>query len=153
MKHSRIGIFLGVFFISTSALLTEVLLIRVFDVLFIPNISYMIISCSLFAYGIAGVYAAVRPLPSNANILRITSRWSLWLAISILAILPVLNILPFNARDFANHPFRQLIYFGGMYVALALPFFWAGRILTVLFSQYAKEIGSLYFSEIGRAHV
>jgi len=151
MKNSRIGVLFGVFLISTSALLTEVLLIRVFDVLFIPNISYMIISCSLFAYGMAGVYSTVKPLPSDANILGITSRWSLWLAISILAILPVLNILPFNARDLANHPFRQLIYFGGMYIALALPFFWTGRIFTVLFSKYAKEIGSLYFSDLAGA--
>jgi len=151
MENMKIRTSLGVFFISAAALLTEVLLIRVFDVLFFPNISYMIITCSLFAYGIAGVYSAVRPLPAEKDVWEITSQWSLWLALSILAILPVMNLLPFNMNSVKEQPVQQLLYFGGMYLSLALPFFWTGRIFTVLFSRYAKSIRSLYFSDLAGA--
>jgi spermidine synthase len=151
MESIKIRTSLGVFFVSAAALLTEVLLIRVFDVLFFPNISYMIISCSLFAYGIAGVYSAVKPLPAEQNVWEVLSLWSLWLAFSILTILPVMNLLPYNMRLIAEQPIRQLLYFGGMYLSLALPFFWAGRIFTVLFSRYAKHIRALYFSDLAGA--
>lgn len=151
MNLSRSAISWGVCLVSASALLTEVSLIRAFDVLFFPNLSYMIITCSLFAYGIAGVYSSVRLLPPGENILKAMGIWSALLSLSIFMILPIMNVIPFNIRDFSSQPLRQLVYFGIIYLLLALPFFWTGRIFTVLFSKNAGQIRELYFWDLAGA--
>ena len=81
--------------LSTASLVTELSLIRVFDVLFYPNISYMIITCSLFAYGLAGVYSVIKPMSIERNQRKEFGKLSLLLAVSIVAILPLMNLLPF----------------------------------------------------------
>src|SRR5215203_159035 len=142
---------LTLFLLAVASLITEISLIRVFDVLFFPNISYMIITCSLFAYGIAGVYSSVRLLPPGENILKAMGIWSALLSLSIFMILPIMNVIPFNIRDFSSQPLRQLVYFGIIYLLLALPFFWTGRIFTVLFSKNAGQIRELYFWDLAGA--
>ena len=43
-------------------LLLELVLIRVFDVLWYPNMAYMIITLAVFSFGLAGVYLSIRPV-------------------------------------------------------------------------------------------
>ena len=52
---------LGVFCIALSALLLELNLIRIFDVLWYPNMAYMIITLAVFSFGLAGVYLSLKP--------------------------------------------------------------------------------------------
>lgn len=139
---------LGIFCLSMASLMTEISLIRVFDVLFYPNIAYMIISSSLFGYGLAGVYAVIRPHPSNRDILQQVAKWSVMFAVTVAAILPVLNGLPFNLNEISVQPVKQVAYFAGMYAILVLPFFLVGLIFTALFSEYARRIQRLYFWDL-----
>jgi hypothetical protein len=62
--------------LSMASLVTEISLIRVFDVLFYPNISYMIITCSLFAYGLAGVYSVLKPMPIKGELRKVFGKLS-----------------------------------------------------------------------------
>ena len=134
--------------LSMASLMTEISLIRVFDVLFYPNISYMIITCSLFAYGLAGVYAAIKPIPIAANHRKKFGKLALLLALSVGAILPVVNLLPFDLNKLSTEPIRQLLYLGGVYLILALPFFLTGLIVSAVFSAFPSRIQSLYFWDL-----
>jgi spermidine synthase len=151
MKKSTRYISLGIFILSFASLTTEISLIRAFDVLFYPNIAYMIITCCLFAYGLAGVYSAIKPLSDQQDPLKEVGKLAVLLSIAVAAILPIMNFLPFNFNELAVDPLRQTLYFSGMYIAIAVPFFLSGRIFTTLFTVYAKQIQLLYFWDLAGA--
>jgi spermidine synthase len=134
--------------LSMASLVTEISLIRVFDVLFYPNISYMIITCSLFAYGLAGVYSVLKPMPNEGDLRKVLGKLSYLTALSIGVILPLVNLLPFDLNKLSTEPIRQLAYFGGVYFVLALPFFLTGLIFSAVFTASPKQIQSLYFWDL-----
>lgn len=134
--------------LSMASLATEISLIRVFDVLFYPNISYMIITCSLFAYGLAGVYSVIKPIAPERNQRKEFGKLALLLAVSVAAILPIVNLLPFDLNKLSTEPISQLLYFGGVYLALTMPFFLTGLIFSAIFTAFPKQIQSLYFWDL-----
>ncbi len=134
---------LGISITACTTLLLELGLARVFDVILLPNIAYMVITCAVFGYGLAGLYVAVRPLPLPAAEQRLPFLAAL-AAVSMLVLLPVTNLLPFDFDKVADAPVTQLAAFGALYLALVVPFFLAGLILTTLFSHYADDIRRLY---------
>lgn len=142
---------LALFLLAVASLITELSLIRVFDVLFFPNISYMIITCSLFAYGLAGVYSLIKPPPQDLELGREFAKLSLLMGLSTVALLPLLNLLPFDLNKLSTEPITQLIYFGAMYIGLSLPFFLSGLIFSTVFAVYASKIQTLYFWDLSGA--
>lgn len=144
---------IAILLLAMASLVVEISLIRVFDVLFFPNISYMIITCSLLAYGLAGVYSVIRPLPPMSDLQPVLGKLSIGLAISVGIILPVMNLLPFDLNKLSTEPIRQLVYFGMMYIVLAFPFFLTGLMFSAIFSAYALHIQQLYFWDLSGAAI
>ena len=138
----------GIFVVSLASLIAELALMRVFDVLFYPNIAYLIITCSLFAFGLAGVYGVLRPEPANRDGMRLAAGNAALMALATAMILPVLNVLPFDMSLISAQPGRQALYFTLMYACIATPFFLTGRILSTLFTRYAADIQRLYFWDL-----
>ena len=151
MNNEIKTIAVALFLLSTASLIAEISLIRVFDVLFFPNISYMIITTSVFAYGLAGVYTVTKPIAQERNLRRELGKISFLLAGSVAIILPVMNLLPFDLNKLSTEPISQLLYFGGMYIVITLPFFLMGFILSAIFSAHAKQIQTLYFWDLSGA--
>lgn len=138
---------------AISTLMIELSLIRAFDVLFYPNIAYMIITCAIFAFGLAGIYSVLRPLKAPATVQSFLSSRAFLFSIATLAILPVTNLLPFDFYALKSDFSTQFLYFLGIYLALVLPFFLAGLVFTNLFATYAKSIQTLYFWDLAGAAV
>jgi spermidine synthase len=138
---------------SVSTLLIELSLIRAFDVLFYPNIAYMIITCAIFAFGLAGIYSVLRPLKNPEAVRSFLSSRAFLFSLATLAILPVTNLLPFDFYGLKTDFSRQFFYFLGIYLVLTLPFFLAGLVFTNLFSTYAKSVQTLYFWDLAGAAV
>ena len=138
----------ALFLVAATTLILELLLTRAFDVILSPNMAYMVIACAMYSFGLAGIYIAIRPISGGADLDRLLGTLALLYALAILALRPVMNILPFDYEAIRDSPVVQLLSFGGMYLALVIPFFLAGLILTVLFSTYAKRIQSLYFWDL-----
>ncbi len=143
----------GIFLVSLVTLVTELVMTRVLDVLFYPNMSYLVITSAIFGFGLAGAIAAAwnevlhrdpeKTLPVLAGIL----------AVSILLIRPVMNAFPFNYYELVEHSARELLYFGATYVVLIVPFVAAGLIMAVTFATYARRIRRLYFWDLCGAAV
>jgi spermidine synthase len=133
---------------AVSTLMIELSLIRAFDVLFYPNIAYMIITCAIFAFGLAGIYSVLRPLKAPESVQSFLSSRAFLFSIGTLLILPTTNLLPFDFYELKTDFGRQILYFLGIYLVLVLPFFLAGMIFTNLFSTYAKSIQTLYFWDL-----
>ncbi len=143
----------GIGLIAFNTLMVEILLTRVFDVIMYPNVGYMIITGALFAFGVAGIYATLKPLPS-LDVVPDRLRWcSLGMAGSLLVIRPALNAIPFHLGQIAQQPLFQLACFLAMYLLITVPFFLAGLIFVRAFEAYARRIQTLYCWDLAGAAV
>jgi len=128
----------------------ELTLIRVLDVLWYPHMAYMVITLAMFCFGLAGIYGSLRPAKTgDETILRARLSFRAhFFALFSLAILPVINFIPFDFNRIAESPVSSLIYFSGIFITLGAPFFFAGLVITAIFSTYSKNIQSLYFWDL-----
>jgi spermidine synthase len=138
----------GVLLIALSTLVLEVMLTRAFDVTLAPNISYFVVTLAVFSFGLAGIYATLRPIPVERDIRGILRTRSFAFALTTLLLLPVINVLPLDYTHLGHHPVKILSAFAALYVVLLLPFFLAGYILIAVFSKYAASIQRLYFWDL-----
>ncbi len=145
MKKNSAAIFL----IALSALSTELSLVRAFDVIWHPNMAYMIITMVMFCFGLAGVFLSLKTnLVNQENPRPFLVKVSILYGISSVLIVPLVNILPINFRGFYHDPIVTIALFAILYLIIALPFFLAGIIITVIFTAYAKSIQKLYFWDL-----
>ena len=94
---------LGVSLIALSTLMAEVLLIRVFEVIFLKNIGYAVITCAMFGFGLAGTYAAIWPLSNGGNMRKRLAILSLLFGAAILLLRPALNATTLIYDLFHSH--------------------------------------------------
>lgn len=144
---------LALFLIAAATLMLELLLTRVFDVILTPNMAYMIIACAMFSFGLAGVYVALTPSLATTPVQPRLSAFALLAAVSTLALLPILNWLPFDVDVIGEQPLTQALAFGAMYLALVVPFFFAGLVVTLIFATSPHAIQRLYFWDLAGAAV
>ncbi len=142
------GTFAGLFFITLTILLLELTLIRALDVLWYPNLAYMIITMAMLAFGLAGVFTALaKTISAEAASNRLF--WlSLLFCVFTLILFPILNEITFDLNRFPFAPIRTTLHFIVIYVFLALPFFVGGVILTIIFSLHDRYIQQLYFWDL-----
>ena len=141
----------GVLLIALSTLVLELMLTRVFDVTLTPNMSYFVVSLAVFSFGLAGIYATLRPVPVERDISRILAGCCVGFATTVLLLIPVINWLPLDYRRIVQHTTETLVSFAILYVALLVPFFLAGYVLIAMFSKYASKIQRLYFWDLAGA--
>ena len=144
---------MGLFFTALTTLMLEITLIRIFDVIWYPNMAYMVITLAMFCFGLAGVYSAIRPFKDLSNIPKVLAILSMLLGATALAIFPLLNVLPINFEVLLSTPEKGALMFLLMYFSLALPFFLAGTIFTLVFSRFSTKIQTLYFWDLFGAAV
>ncbi len=128
--------------VACAIILIELSLIRVFDVIWYTNMSYMVITLAMLAFGLAGVFLGI------AGWRYITARsvtlLCLLFSVTVLGIQPVINHLDFDFSFFGVSPLTTMLSFGVIYLVLSLPFFIGSLILTSLFNEYAEKIQILY---------
>jgi spermidine synthase len=150
MKRIAVAVLL----IALSTLLLELNLIRIFDVLWYPNMAYMIITLAMFAFGLSGVYVSIQPSFKKFNINTVLSIAACLMGISALLILPSINNLPFDFKKIGTDQTWLMIgRFTLIYLCIGLPFFIGGMILTWIFSNFSKQIQRLYFWDLTGAAI
>lgn len=140
----------GVFCIALASLLLELVLIRVFDVLWYPNMAYMIITLAVFSFGLAGVYLSIKPIQLNEKTWLWLSIATLLMAVAAIGIHFVLNRVQFNYEQLVdpNLTLSLVRNFFVIYAVICAPFFLAGFVLSLVFSHYASQIRKLYFWDL-----
>jgi spermidine synthase len=138
----------GVMLIALAILILELMLTRVFDVVLVPNLAYFVVTSAVFAFGLAGIYAALRPIPVDRDIANSLVARSVAFAVTTALLIPLINLLPLDFQGITKHPFRIVGAFGTLYVCLVVPFYLAGSVLIAIFSKYAKSIQRLYFWDL-----
>src|SRR5215472_14750874 len=107
----------GVLLVALSTLVLELMLTRVFDVTLTPNLSYFVISLAVFSFGLAGIYATLRPVPVERDISGLLAGCCLGFAVTVLVLIPVINFLPLDYRRIVQHPGETLSSFSLLYLA------------------------------------
>jgi len=160
----------GIFFISLATLMYELVLTRVFSVIMWYHFASMAISLALFGMGTAALYVYLRAGSFPLERVRQTAaRCSLLFALSVALFFAVFvyfridpqfgfRVLSFFHQPFYQ-PFQQGFYEGGvpvgllpalaaLYLVTALPFFFSGIVLALLFTHGRAEFSRLYFWDL-----
>src|SRR5215470_3985324 len=116
----------GLLLIALSTLVLELMLTRVFDVTLTPNLSYFVVSLAVFSFGLAGIYATLRPIPVESEIRGRLVGCSVGFAAAVLLLHPVINSLELDYTHLGKEPVATLASFVTLYLALLIPFFLAG---------------------------
>lgn len=148
-SKSRAGaLHIAVLLVAFATLMAEVLLIRVFDVILLQNIGYMVVTCAMFGFALAGVVATLLPRPEGSDTRRHIGRISIFFAFSLLLLRPALNATPHAYERISDETMRHLVGVGLMYLALLVPFFLSGLVFAYLFSAFPSRARSLYFFDL-----
>lgn len=140
---------LGVFCIALASLLLELNLIRIFDVLWYPNMAYMVITLAVFSFGLAGVYLSLRPTIDSDKLWFKLSLLTLAMAAWVLLMQPAIDRLPFDYELLVTDRAGEMaVNFFLIYLVICVPFFLAGLVLSIVFSHYAAQIRKLYFWDL-----
>jgi len=140
---------LGVFLVALSSLLLELTLIRVFDILWYPNMAYMVITLAVFSFGLAGVFLSIKPITNIQSVWKVLSGATFLMALWVLFMQSAIDRLPFDYNLLNGEQSRQTIFnFFLIYAVVCVPFFLAGLTLSLVFSHYTRQIQKLYFWDL-----
>jgi spermidine synthase len=143
----------GVFLVALATLVLELMLTRVFDVILAPNISYFVVTAAVFAFGLAGIYATLRPIPAQGDISGRLCVCSAGFAAMTVLQIPIVNRLQLDYTTLGHHPLAVGGSFLVLYLTLLAPFFLGGYVLITVFTRYAARIQRLYFWDLTGAGV
>lgn len=136
--------YLGIGIISSATLLLEVTMTRIFAVAFFNHFAFLIISTALFGFGFSGVFLSIFPSLQRLNFHKILTVFSICFAISAIFTLTIVVNVPLRFGNMKEQSF-QFLYLGVYYLALAIPFFFAGLVTALLLSKIPEKVNTLYF--------
>src|SRR5215217_3264214 len=132
---------LAVFVAVLVTLTVKLLLIRVFDVIMMREIAYVIITCAMFAFGAAGVFLSLRPGSSIASdVHRAILFYALASALFLLLIRPAINISGLDLVQVVIHPVKTMSQLIFIYLFLVLPFFFLGILIVKILSLWSEQV-------------
>lgn len=132
----------GIFLLSASLLTFELTLIRVYSATLFYHFAFMAISVAML--GLAAAALTVHKLPHRflgQQLGRWGSLWSALYAASLVLVLEVTFRIPVNAYLPPDAIVDRLT---AIYILSAIPFYFAGLVISGLFASFTQVIGRLY---------
>jgi len=155
-KESNFFLFCGIFVFSASILLFELSLTRVFSILQWNFLAFMIISIAFLGYGASGTFLSVfsswRKKVEGENLFSYLILSSLLFSFSSLCSVVIILKIPFDLYRLVMDK-QQIIYLVIYYLAIAVPFFWAGIGISLAISTLPEKVNQIYFSDLGGASI
>lgn len=134
----------AVFLVSLTLLLSELLLTRVFSVLFMSHLAFLVISLALFGLGVGGIAVYLFPRFFSGDLqYRLVT-----LALAFAGMLLLLVLFLFNVPFSVASGLRATLSLAAVYLMASLPFFVGGTCLSVLLSRAGQEVNKLYFVDL-----
>ncbi len=137
------GLYACVLLVSAATLLFEIALTRIFAVTQGYHFAFLAISLALLGFGASGTALALVPGLASRDIRPLVAGAALLFAVTSTGGLYVTNVLPFDAYTLLWEP-SQLAYLAIYYLALAVPFFFAGSIVGACLAKHPSRAGVLY---------
>lgn len=141
----RIGNALGVFFVALSTLMLEIVLTRIFSVTIWYHFGALAISLAMFGIGASGVLVYI--VPSVFGRERLQRQLPVLCAVFAASI----AVCFFLQLGIAFIPRFSLAAIGTLtlfYIVTAVPFFFSGLCISLIFTHLPLQIGRLYFMDL-----
>lgn len=135
--------YFSVTLLSAAALAYEILLMRLFSIIQWHHFAYMFIGLALLGYGISGTVVAIHQqrLLKRFNSLYISC--VALFGVSAVACFSLAQLIPFNAEAILWDGW-QVFYLTGIFLLLAIPFFFAATGICLAFMQYGRQVSRVY---------
>lgn len=141
----------GIFAISTATLMLQVAYTRIFSIALWHHFVWMIVSIALLGFAVSGTFMSVLRLRQEKNLDMLLATSSALFSASILFSYAASNQIRLDPFTFAWDNL-QLLYIGGYYLLLSIPFFFSGLALGLAVEEAKSRISRVYFSSfIGSA--
>ncbi len=141
----KLRIFLGIFLISCSVLMMELILTRIFSVKLYYHYAFMVISLALLGSGASGVYIYLFPqFFRRERLEKQLFLFSVLFAISI----PLIVCLTVQLNFELVFDSRAIFGLFLLYSIPAIPFFLAGTCVSLAMAHLAPQVNRLYFFDL-----
>lgn len=149
LRYERIKLsyYVGIFLISLSTLLLEFSLTRVLSVSLWYHFAFMVISVALLGFGVSGVVLSLNKKLNSISTDKLLSILSVFYGSSVIISFILMNKIPFDPFSLLTDTI-QFLYLPLYYILIAIPFFFAGLIISILLSRFKNEISKLYFFDL-----
>lgn len=155
-KDSDFPLYIGIFFFSSSVLLFELSLTRVFSILQWNYLAFMIISIAFLGYGASGtflsVFSSLLKKAEGKNLYKYLLFFSILFSLSSLLSIFVICKVPFDLYRVIMDKY-QLLYIVIYYLAIAIPFFFAGICISLSISKLPEKVNRIYFCDLSGAAI
>jgi len=149
--NSYSPLYAGIFFFSLSVLLFELSLTRAFFILQWNFLAFMIISIAFLGYGASdtflSVFSGILKRTSGNNLFKYLVLFSMLFSLSSLLSVFLISKIPFDLYRIMIDR-QQLTYLIAYYLAIALPFFFAGICISLAISRLSLKVNKIYFCDL-----
>lgn len=135
--------YFSVTLLSAAALAYEILLMRLFSIIQWHHFAYMFIGLALLGYGISGTIVAIHQQRLLQRFIPIYISCVALFGVSAVACFSIAQLIPFNAEALLWDG-RQVVYLSGIFLLLAIPFFFAATAICLAFLQFGKQVSRVY---------
>ncbi len=140
----------GVFLTSTSALMLEVVLTRIFSVTMWYHFAFLAISMALMGSALAGIILYFSPALSRPAM---AQRWIGRLAIALALAAPVTFLIylkiPFQVSMWRTaFSIQQIVELAIIYLDMTIPFLLAGMVLALALATWSEQAGRVYWADL-----
>src|SRR5215471_18579664 len=138
----------GIFLVSFSVLLTELLLTRIFSVTMFYHLSFMVVSLAMLGFGASGLLVTMRPrwFPED-RFYRQISIGAVLFAVSAVAAGKVSFHYPISLESSTANWLR----IGITYAACSVPFLFGGLVVSLILARRPAQANRLYFFDLAGA--
>ena len=141
----------GIFLISFSVLMFELALTRIFSIMQWNYLAFMVISIAFLGYGASGTFLTVAPSltakDKQEKLPALLSLFALLYGLSIFLAFFLINGIPFDLYRLKVDSY-QWLYLITYYLAVALPFFFAGTCISMSITHQPLKVGRIYFYDL-----
>jgi len=142
----------AVFLLSLSSLAFEVLLTRVFSISQWNHLSFMVISIALFGFAAAGTFLNIMDTHKKDWEQRLSASGPVKIFILLYTVTAIGSFIALNwiPLDYFRLPLEpvQIFYLLTAYLVLALPFFFAGLVISLAYAFIPEKTGFVYFASM-----
>jgi hypothetical protein len=142
---SKSAVYVGIALIAMSTLMFELLLVRIFSVTLWYHFAFMAISIAMLGMGAGGIYVYLfAPARSTTDTLRRLSVWALVFSATIFIALCV----QLQTRFVPSFSLKSFLLLGQIYMVIGVPFFFGGLCISLILTQFSKQVSKLYFADL-----
>jgi len=140
-------LFPGIFLTGFATLLFELSLIRILSFTIWYHFAYVVISTALLGFGAAGSFLALRPQFAARDPRSALARCAFLSGLAALGCLFFVSRLALDPMRILEEPFQAILFVTYQVVA-AVPFFFAGLVVSAALRAGAERVDRLYFWDL-----